>query len=110
MFVDYVEMGKRIAQRRKKLGLKQKEVIEAAGLSDKYLSGIENAKSIPSIDVLMKICTVLNTTPDYLLLGAVNDYRDINYDTFIADKTKKLPKNKQLFIYNFIDWLAEQNI
>lgn len=110
MFVDYVEMGKRIAQRRKKLGLKQKEVIEAADLSDKYLSGIENAKSIPSIDVLMKICTVLNTTPDYLLLGAVNDYRDISYDTLIAEKIKKLPKDKQLFVYNFIDWLSEQNI
>ena len=110
MFVDYIEMGKRIAQRRKKLGLKQKQVVEAANLSEKYLSAIENAKSIPSIDVLMKICTVLKTTPDYILLGAVDDYRDINYDDLISDKIKNLPKNKQFFVYNFIDWLAEQNI
>ena len=59
MYVDYKELGKRIAARRKALGLKQYQVNEMAELSDKYLSNIETARSIPSIDVLMKICDAL---------------------------------------------------
>ena len=69
MYTDYRELGKRIAKRRRQLGLRQMQVNEMAGLSDKYLSNIERAVSVPSIDVLMKLCAVLKTTPDELLLG-----------------------------------------
>ena len=54
MYVDYKDLGKRIAKRRRELGLKQYQVSERAGLSDKYISCIETAKSIPSIDVLVR--------------------------------------------------------
>ena len=79
MYVDYKEVGRRIASRRKELGLKQNKVNEMAGLSDKYLSNIETARSIPSIDVLMKICNSLDTTPDYLLIGTTEytTYKDL---------------------------------
>ena len=40
MELDYAEIGKRIARRRKELGLKQTEVCERAGINDKYLSCI----------------------------------------------------------------------
>ena len=36
MELDYFEIGKRIARRRKDLGLKQTEVCERAGINDKY--------------------------------------------------------------------------
>ena len=38
MTLDYTEIGKRIARRRKELGLKQSEVEEKADISYKYLS------------------------------------------------------------------------
>lgn len=38
MELDYFEIGRRIARRRKDLGLKQTEVCERAGINDKYLS------------------------------------------------------------------------
>lgn len=47
MTIDYTEIGKRIARRRKALGLKQSEVEEKAGLGQKYLSNIERSISIP---------------------------------------------------------------
>ena len=50
MDLDYKEIGKRIARRRKELGLKQSEVEERADLSQKYLSNIERSISIPSIE------------------------------------------------------------
>ena len=48
MELNYREIGRRIARRRKQLGLKQAAVEERADLGCKYLSSIETGKSIPS--------------------------------------------------------------
>ena len=69
MELDYAEIGKRIARRRKELGLKQTEVCERAGINDKYLSCIERATSIPSLEVVMRLALALDTTPDEFLTG-----------------------------------------
>ena len=47
MELDYSQIGKRIAQRRKELGLKQVEVCEQAGINDKYLSAGLKAPNLP---------------------------------------------------------------
>ena len=65
-----VEMGKRIAKRRKQLRIQQNELAEKIGISNNHLSSIECGKSTPSLDLLIKICNQINTTPDYLLMGA----------------------------------------
>ena len=59
MELDYKEIGKRIARRRKQLGLKQYEVEERADIGYKYLSGIERAISIPSTEVIMRLALAL---------------------------------------------------
>ena len=110
MYVDYKEVGRRIAARRKELGLKQIEVNEMAELSDKYLSNIETARSIPSIDVLMRICAVLKTTPDHILLGAVRDYSTSDFSTVLDKKVKDLDATKRSLLLSFIDWLNNQSI
>ncbi|MBE6901299.1 MAG: helix-turn-helix transcriptional regulator [Ruminococcaceae bacterium] len=99
MYVDYKDLGKRIARRRRELGLKQYQVSERAELSDKYISCIETAKSIPSIDVLVRICDALETTPDALLLGAINNTDSIDYERQLVAKLSKLkPTARQLAI------------
>ena len=70
MELDYKEIGKRIARRRKQLGLKQFQVEERADIGYKYLSSIERAISIPSTEVIMKLALALETTPDEFLVGA----------------------------------------
>lgn len=62
---DYAQIGKRIAARRKELGLKQTEVCDKAGINDKYLSCIERATSIPSLEVVIRLAQALDTTPDF---------------------------------------------
>ena len=104
MYVDYKEVGKRISKRRKELGLKQRQVNELAELSDKYLSNIETARSIPSIDVLMRICKVLEVTPDYCLVGSVNTYNETDMDNLIKDQIKNLNYEQKQFVCNFIEW------
>lgn len=61
MDIDYTEIGKRIARRRKELGLRQSQVSELADISDPYMSNIERAVSIPSTEVIMRLALALDT-------------------------------------------------
>ena len=109
MQVDYILLGKRIAKRRRELGLTQVRVNEMAELSDKYLSNIETARSIPSIDVLMRICSALSVTPDYLLAGLLIK-EDAELSEKIAEKAKSLSERKLMLLESFIDWLIENDV
>ena len=64
-----MEMGKRIARRRKQLEIKQNELAERIGISNNHLSSIECGKSIPSLKLFRELCNELAVTPDYLLIG-----------------------------------------
>ena len=81
MELDYAEIGQRIARRRKELGLRQVQVCERAGINDKYLSCIERATSIPSLEVIIKLALALDTTPDAFLTGSIrydsDEWRDV---------------------------------
>lgn len=72
MDLDHKSMGFRISRRRKALGLKQNMLAEEIGISNNYLSGIECGKEKPSLDILVRICNVLQITPDYLIMGAMH--------------------------------------
>lgn len=110
MYVDYKAVGQRIAARRRELGLKQFTVNEMAGLSDKYLSNIERATSVPSIDVLMKLCDVLQTTPDYFLLGtAANPNSEVNL-LHVQNLLARLDEKHLRLTVGFIEWIATQDI
>ena len=103
MYVDYKDLGKRIARRRRELGMKQYQVSERAGLSDKYISCIETAKSIPSIDVLVRICDALETTPDMLLLGAVSNTDSESYERQLSKKLQRLDSAARQLAIEMLD-------
>lgn len=108
MELDYSQIGKRIAQRRKELGLKQTEVCERAGINDKYLSCIERATSIPSLEVVMRLALALDTTPDTFLTGSVrfedNQWRDV------AEMLRNMSPVKLSLAKSFLSWLSDQQI
>ena len=51
----------------------QEQLAEKAELSNIYISHIENSRSIPSLETLMKLCSALDITPDEVLLGTKQD-------------------------------------
>lgn len=110
MFVDYKELGRRIAVRRKELGMKQAQVNEAAGLSDKYLSNIERATSVLSVDVLMRLCEVLETSPDYLLLGAVSEIKESDLQRAVAIKASKMTSEQLKLALSLMDWIVAEKL
>ncbi len=109
MCINYAHMGERIKKRRRSLDFTQDYVAEAAGLTNNYISNIENNRSIPSIDSLMKICTVLDTTPDYFLLGVLR-HSDNERTAEIMDKMKLCDERKLRLISNFVTWIIEEEI
>ena len=108
MELDYSEIGKRIAHRRKELGLKQTEVCERAGINDKYLSCIERATSIPSLEVIMKLALALDTTPDTFLTGSVRYESDEWWD--VAEIMRAMNPKQLTLAKSFLTWLSEQSI
>lgn len=107
MCVDYSVLGKRIAYIRHKKGMTQEGLAECAELSTVYISHIENSRSIPSLETLMKLCSALDITPDEVLLGTKQDME--NY--LQSDIQKKLilctPKERRM-VSRFIDLLLEE--
>ena len=73
MEMNYIEIGGRISSRRKELNLTQEVLAEKTDMSINQISNIENSKSIPSVETILKLCEVLKTTPNYFLLGINKD-------------------------------------
>lgn len=108
MELNYAEIGKRIARRRKELGLRQVQVCERAGINDKYLSCIERATSIPSLDVLMKLALALDTTPDEFLIGSVRHESDEWRD--VAELLRGMNDRQLRLAKSLLIWISEQKI
>ena len=105
MELDYTEIGRRIARRRKNLHLKQSDVEERADLSYKYLSNIERGISIPSTEVIMRLAQALETTPDEFLVGTARGeerWQDI------AQRLRLMDEKKLDMAESFLTWLSEQ--
>jgi len=109
MEINYREMGRRIAKRRKSLNLTQEDISEAIGLSNNHISNIENSHSIPSIETLMKVCEQLDITPDYVLLGITKDSNK-GLVSQINEKLKLCSEKKLKLIDSFINWIIDEDI
>lgn len=108
MELDYSEIGRRIARRRKELGLRQTQVCERAGINDKYLSCIERATSIPSLEVIMRLALALETTPDTFLTGTIR-YEDEEWKD-VAELLKDMSGKQLSLARSFLTWLREQEL
>ena len=108
MTLDYTEIGKRIARRRKELGLKQSEVEEKADLGYKYLSNIERSISIPSIEVIMRLAVALDTTPDEFLIGTLS--HDNQEWKNISEMLRPMNAKQLSLAKSFLTWLSNQSL
>ncbi len=108
MDLDYTEVGRRIARRRKELGLRQAQVCEQAGINDKYLSCIERATSIPSLEVVMRLALALDTTPNEFLLGSLRQ-EDEEWKS-VAEQLRGMTPQQLSLAKSFLAWLSVQKM
>ena len=94
-----LEIGKRIVERRNKLGLTQEQLAEKGDLTPQFVSYAESGKRAMRPENLMKISTALGVSTDYLLTGDIID-KDM---LILSDKLKKLTPEQIRTIENIID-------
>ena len=64
LIFDFYEIGNKLLHARKRMGLTQVEVAEAAGLSDRTYADIERGNVNMRIETVLRICDVLRITPN----------------------------------------------
>ena len=69
MIANYRLIGRQIALYRHRAGLTQEELAERCELSMSYINRVENGHKRASLDVLITIADILETTVDNLLSG-----------------------------------------
>ncbi len=64
---DLVVIGNKLLAIRKRMGLTQAEVAEAAGLADRTYADIERGSTNMRVETVLRICEALHITPDEIL-------------------------------------------
>ncbi len=67
LLFDFRKIGNKLLMYRKKTGMTQNEVADAAGLSDRTYADIERGTVNMRVETLLRICNVLHITPDDVL-------------------------------------------
>ena len=67
--MDLIKIGKYIAEKRKALGLTQKQLAEQLGMSDKSVSKWERGICLPDVSVYMELCRILGISMNEFLAG-----------------------------------------
>jgi len=93
------EIGQRIIERRKKLGLTQEALAEKGDVTAQFVSYAEAGKRAMRPENLLKIASALEVSADYLLTGDIID-KDL---LILADKMRKLTPSQIRIIENLID-------
>ena len=100
IMLEQEKIGKYIAEKRKGIGLTQKELAERVGLTDKAVSKWERGKSIPDHDVIARLCEVLNISVNEFLSG--EDIVSENYSEKAEENMISLIKDKKNSRYEFL--------
>ena len=64
---DFYAIGNKLLSIRKRTGLTQSEVAEAAGISDRTYADIERGTVNMRIETVLRLCKALHITPDEIL-------------------------------------------
>ena len=84
MAVNYISVGQKIKEIRKRRGLTQAILAEEAGLSAAYISYIECGIKSLSVDALVLIANVLNATADEILRDSLENTVRVSNHEFTA--------------------------
>ena len=101
--MDLIKIGKYIAEKRKALGLTQKQLAEQLGMSDKSVSKWERGICLPDVSVYMELCGILGISMNEFLAGediSEENIVKISEDNLIqvAKDSKAKQKNLKVII------------
>lgn len=93
------EVGRRIMERRKTMGMTQEMLAEKSNLTTQFVSYAEGGKRAMRPENLMKIASALGVSCDYLLTGDIIDKDKL----LLSEKLEKLTPHEVRMVENIID-------
>ncbi len=102
--VDYEKLGIRIKAARKLKGLTQERLAEAVSCNTSHISNIENNYTKVSLNVLLAIANVLETTIDSLI-GEQYDEPSKGLEHDIIEKVRKFGNEKKKKLLKLLEIL-----
>lgn len=93
--MDYKALGKNIRKRRQLAGLKQSELAEMCDCSDSHIGQIERNRTVPSLDMVVRIANALNVSVDQLVCYSI-DYPERVYLKEISERLEKYSVIKRI--------------
>lgn len=97
--INLIEIGKRITERRKKLGMTQETLAEKGDLTPQFVSYAESGKRAMRPENVIKLAKALEVSADYLLTGDIVD-KDM---LILSDKLRTLSPEMLRIVENIID-------
>lgn len=102
------QIGNRILNRRKQLRLTQEELAEKAGITPQTVSSAELGKKALRPENIIRVCSALDISTDYLLLGEINGSDHSILLSKIADLPPTQYRHLEDIINSFILALNER--
>ena len=97
--LNLTEIGDRITERRKQLGMTQEALAENGDMTPQFVSYAEAGKRAMRPENLLKISSALEVSADYLLTGEIVD-KDL---LILSDKLHSLSSSQLRIIESIID-------
>ena len=94
LIFDFHTIGNKLYAFRKKAGMTQYEVAEAAGLSDRTYADIERGSVNMRIETILRICKALSITPNDVLTQKT-DSLSVLQNELIGQLNSCLPKERE---------------
>lgn len=92
--MNYIALGKNIRKHRKAAGMTQEELAECCECANSFIGLIERAKSIPSVETVVRIANALNVTVD-MLLNESYVRPDLQYLQELESSIRSYPRAKR---------------
>ena len=94
-----IKIGKKLQSIRKTHGYTQEKMAEKIECSTRYIGDIEQDRSKPSYEVLVKICNTFNISMDEIFSGFldIKDRKESNVSLYGFEKLKQ--NNKETIVH-----------
>lgn len=93
--MDYITLGKNVRKYRLILGFSQEELAGKCDCSNSHIGQIENARGIPSLDMVVRIANSLSVTVDQLR-GESYSNSEVVYLRELAERIEKYPVARRI--------------
>jgi transcriptional regulator with XRE-family HTH domain len=102
------QIGQRIRKHRERSRLSQEQLAERADVSSQTISTAETGKKRLRVENIIKICEVLEISPDYLLLGEISPQDLIILSEKLSQLTPGQYRHLEDIIDSYISALSEK--